>query len=109
MRKIIIPTVHEIKQISNFLVTLASAGDGALRERPGTDYYERNCDPEYSPSKGDFGGRGSDGGGGGGDVRFGDDDIRDDFGGGHDGRPISAGGKGLNKRINKQMLIYECW
>ncbi len=23
----------------------ASAGEDALRERPGTDYYERNCDP----------------------------------------------------------------
>ncbi len=26
----------------------ASAGEDALRERPGTDYYERNCDPGKS-------------------------------------------------------------
>jgi hypothetical protein len=28
---------------------LASAAEGALQTRPGTDYYERNCDPSFNP------------------------------------------------------------
>lgn len=28
---------------------LASAKDEALQSRPGTDYFERNCDPSFVP------------------------------------------------------------
>ena len=32
-----------------FPLLSASAVEGALQTRPGTDYYERNCDPAFSP------------------------------------------------------------
>jgi len=40
-------TIHQVTY--GFLFCEASALEGALQNRPGTDYFERSCDPSISP------------------------------------------------------------
>ena len=41
--------INEWPLNTQYLLISASAVEGALQTRPGTDYYERNCDPAFSP------------------------------------------------------------